>query len=118
MGCVFNVSMLLSNVLVEVTIVSNCIVCRVATICLGACPILEPESLLEPFWECPFGMLPSEDPIYVDFDTSSLCFATAATAAADPLVVGDSLSLPNAEIVTRPCADLRDVHTPPTPSPR
>ena len=66
----------------------------------------------------PVGLFPSEDPIYVVFDTSSLCWATAATAAAETLVVGDSLSLPNAEIVTRPCADLRDVHTPPTPSPR
>ena len=66
----------------------------------------------------PIGLFPSKDPIYVVFDNSSLLWATAATAAADEFVVNDSLSLPNAEIVTRPCADLRDVHTPPTPSPR
>ena len=48
----------------------------------------------------PIGLFPPEDQIYVLF--------------------GDILSLPCADqsVVSRPCADVRDVETPPTPSPR
>ena len=66
----------------------------------------------------PIGLFPSEDRVYVGFDTTTLFLATVATGAADFLYENDSLPLPNAEVVTKPCADLRHVHTPPTPSPR
>ena len=69
----------------------------------------------------PIGLFPPEDVIHCLFDASSLFLATAEVLSSrgdDLPVVNESLYWQHAEVQSRPCADLCDVHTPPTPSPR
>ena len=69
----------------------------------------------------PIGLFPPEDVIHCHFDASSLFLATAEALSRrgdELLVVNESLYWQHDEVQSRPCADLCDVHTPPTPSPR